>query len=259
MSSLSQLISKLEDKSLKSRLTGLSNRDLLVEINKVLYSKSENPSPKKSSPKKSSPKKFLGNQTKSKIWRIDENVEVPQIKENIGENENDVKILEKLARKELDFSKLNRGDIVHFISLGDYRNQGKVIFDGKHFVILDDGTDEYGNLPRQFHVQEFPTPDYFSEAIDHNSIIWLKTTGKPLTLVSSKNGIYKYLTSDGYTIYHTDKNLQNKYEKEEEIMMYYSLDAFLDMAEDKGAIFDKSMMSGDAEGKTVYENSLGYD
>lgn len=67
--------------------------------------------------------------------------------------------------------KLKRGDIVHFEQFGDYRNDGKYIYDGTKLLPLDTDYDDYGQLPLEFKVPtEFP-PRYWSEYIDHNVFV----------------------------------------------------------------------------------------
>lgn len=74
-------------------------------------------------------------------------------------------------------NRMKRGDVLHNVSMGDYRNDGKFIFDGEKLCYPYDDTfadypDEYGYVPHQFLViNEFPVR-YWSEIIDHNSYIY---------------------------------------------------------------------------------------
>jgi hypothetical protein len=73
------------------------------------------------------------------------------------------------------YSYILRGDIVHF---GDdnYRNNNKLIFDGKKLINLYTEIDDYGSVPPEFKVGEEFDPVHWSRnnAITHNSIIFLE-------------------------------------------------------------------------------------
>lgn len=67
------------------------------------------------------------------------------------------------------------GDVVVFKELAGYRNEGVAIFDGKAVQHLEDDSDidDYGYVPKKFHVIENDVPiKYWSDAIDHNCIVW---------------------------------------------------------------------------------------
>lgn len=100
---------------------------------------------------------------------------------------------------------IRRGDVVHF---GDdrYRNEGKMIYDGEKLIELDEDLDEYGHLPLEFTLNEFPDYEYFSSTIDHNNIRWLRIDDvKNIAWVSPKNegdrdvGLFEVLTEGGHT------------------------------------------------------------
>ena len=66
---------------------------------------------------------------------------------------------------------LKRGDIIHNLDMGEYRNDGKFIYDGNTLAYLDYSIDEYGSVPNSFHVlSEFPLY-YWDKHIAHNSIV----------------------------------------------------------------------------------------
>ena len=82
--------------------------------------------------------------------------------------------------------RMKRGDVLHNVSMGDYRNDGKFIFDGeklcypynKPFADATDpeDPDEYGYVPKSFlAINEFPVR-YWSEIIDHNYYIYADLT-----------------------------------------------------------------------------------
>ena len=84
---------------------------------------------------------------------------------------------------------LRRGDVLHNVSMGDYRNDGKFIFDGenlcypynKPFAEYDVEPDEYGYVPRQFRaVNEFPVR-YWSDIIGHNFYIYADLSDQKIT------------------------------------------------------------------------------
>ena len=67
---------------------------------------------------------------------------------------------------------IQRGDIVQFEKVC-YRNDFKLIWDGNKLINLefDVGIDEYGYVPRQFNMDEFPL-NYWDDCIAHNYIRW---------------------------------------------------------------------------------------
>ena len=75
-------------------------------------------------------------------------------------------------RRGIDRMPLLRGDVIYFSWMGDYRNDGKVMWDGEKAVNLSFDIDEYGSVPREFTFPEFPL-DHFFDSIVHNNIIWL--------------------------------------------------------------------------------------
>ena len=70
---------------------------------------------------------------------------------------------------------MKRGDVIHFGN-DDYRNNNKMIFDGKKLQNLYTEIDDYGSVPPEFvcgdEPDEFNIGD-FENIIDHNSINWL--------------------------------------------------------------------------------------
>ena len=67
---------------------------------------------------------------------------------------------------------LLRGDVIYFGWVGNYRNDGKLMWDGQQVVNLDFSLDDYGSIPRNFTFPEFPF-DHFYQSIDHNCLIWI--------------------------------------------------------------------------------------
>lgn len=65
---------------------------------------------------------------------------------------------------------IKRGDIVQF-DLITYRNDLKLIWDGTKLIDLEYDIDEYGHVPRQFNMGEFPV-NYWDKTISHNYIRW---------------------------------------------------------------------------------------
>lgn len=71
---------------------------------------------------------------------------------------------------------LQRGDLMR-ISGWKYRNDGVFIYDGQHFINLDSTVDDYGNVPEQFTIEEFPIDYWYDNSgnggIDHNTVVWI--------------------------------------------------------------------------------------
>lgn len=100
-------------------------------------------------------------------------------------------------------NKLIYGDIVHITNFGDYRNDGKLIFDGQKLIALADEPDDYGNLPQKFHVIEHNVPiDYWADSNDHNYIVWFDHTKRFIREQCLKN--IKYEQIDGAYVMYTE-------------------------------------------------------
>lgn len=69
-----------------------------------------------------------------------------------------------------DNADLRRGDFVFSETHLGYRNDGKYIFDGEEILNLNEEPDEYGSIPTEFQIGEFP-PRYWINLIDHNNWI----------------------------------------------------------------------------------------
>lgn len=77
-----------------------------------------------------------------------------------------------LNRLILDFANIIPGDIIHHGS--EYRNDGKLIWNGTSVEKLSYDLDEYGHLPHNYTLNEFHDYDYFQDTISHNNIRWIK-------------------------------------------------------------------------------------
>ena len=108
----------------------------------------------------------------SKIIELDEK-DFPELK-NTEYDSQDIKFLEMMTKslKNYNGKLLKRGDVLHLGWGSDYRNDDKFLWDGKKVVALDYDDDDYGSVPKEFPFPEF-RPEYFSESIEHNSIVRL--------------------------------------------------------------------------------------
>ena len=55
------------------------------------------------------------------------------------------------------FPNIKRGDVVH-TGFSKHRNDGRYLYDGEKLVELSCELDEYGHLPSDFTLNEFPAP-----------------------------------------------------------------------------------------------------
>ena len=97
----------------------------------------------------------------------------------------------------IDEKMIKRGDVLHIGWVSDYRNEGKLIWDGEKAVNLDIEDDDYGSVPSSFSFPEF-RPDYFNQSIDHNNIVRLNDE-KAQELISN-------FDEETQTSYITDRN-----------------------------------------------------
>lgn len=70
----------------------------------------------------------------------------------------------------------NRGDIIHIIECGSYRNDGRMIYDGNQLLDLYVDIDDYGSVPPIFLVGDEFLATHWLNTIDHNSIVWIDPT-----------------------------------------------------------------------------------
>ena len=71
-------------------------------------------------------------------------------------------------------NQVQRGDLIRFY-YGD-RNDGVAIFDGEQVQYLATEPDEYGLVPSNFHVNNYPCTYYWGDGMTHNSHTWLDTS-----------------------------------------------------------------------------------
>lgn len=87
---------------------------------------------------------------------------------------------------------MKRGDVINFG--GSYRNENKMIFDGKELMKLYTKVDDYGSVPPDFVVgdanNEFDIGD-FEELIEHNTVNWLSKDKMKAIVLTQKNGKVK--------------------------------------------------------------------
>ncbi len=76
-----------------------------------------------------------------------------------------------MVKKYLKELPLLRGDAL-VIDDYNYRNTGRLIWDGEKVLSLNFDIDEYGSVAKEMMFPEFPL-NHFHTTIDHNTIIWL--------------------------------------------------------------------------------------
>ena len=102
-------------------------------------------------------------------------------------------IILRYAEKEFD---LRKGDIIHIKEKGEYRNCGKLIFDGCKLLSLDTSIDEYGNLPSCFFVGDEFLSDHWTGTIHHNGVIWVDLDKYRQQLLNNLNEDGSFFISD---------------------------------------------------------------
>ena len=77
--------------------------------------------------------------------------------------------------EQIDPTALRRGDIVHLTELGEYRNDGKYIFNGTAIEELsgEPTLDDYGYIPPTYFVGDEFLSNHWLDTITHNSIVWV--------------------------------------------------------------------------------------
>ena len=70
-------------------------------------------------------------------------------------------------------SDIRRGDIVWLSNYGEYRNDGKFIYNGYTIEHLDSDVDDYGSVPSTYTIGDEFKSTHWVNVIDHNSYIWI--------------------------------------------------------------------------------------
>ena len=84
------------------------------------------------------------------------------------------KLNKELLPKVLTTFPIRRGDLIHLESEGEYRNDGKFIFDGASLMSLAFEPDDYGTLPKEFKILDDEltfSPIHWMDVIDHNGYV----------------------------------------------------------------------------------------
>lgn len=91
--------------------------------------------------------------------------------------ESEILIYLNKYKENLEFYKtLKRGDVVYLSEFDSYRNDGKFLYAGNQFILLDTSFDEYGAIPTSFvSIEEFPL-FYWNDVIIHNCIFHIRNT-----------------------------------------------------------------------------------
>ena len=72
------------------------------------------------------------------------------------------------------YKSIKRGDVIHVKECGEYRNDGKFLYAGREFIVLDSLYDDYGHVPPSFvTIEEFPM-NYWDDTISHNCIFHIR-------------------------------------------------------------------------------------
>ncbi len=91
-----------------------------------------------------------------------------------------------------------RGDVLKIAKIGDfniseYRNDGRVIFDGEKIIRLCSDIDDYGSIPKNFLTfEEFPI-GYFTNVIEHNTIHFIDLSKFETSVRKTYNEYYDKL------------------------------------------------------------------
>lgn len=149
------------------------------------------------------------------------------------------------------------GDVICVTNSKDYgyRNNGKYMWDGENVIDLDYEYDDYGTVSSTFLVgKDFNTAMYWSDSIDHNSIVFAQFDAKYITDLKNdyptisfkynnvpwvifrddstidiaKTAMYSYLSVDYYDSYYFD-NISDlcDYEMIENIVSKYDVNNIL--------------------------------
>jgi len=90
---------------------------------------------------------------------------IPSKLTNINNNKRVIRYLKNHCHN------LKRGDVIHFKIFGNYRNHGKLMWDGVKMIHLAYNVDDYGHVPAKITIDEFPHKKYFKYTIGHNSLV----------------------------------------------------------------------------------------
>lgn len=147
----------------------------------------------------------------SKLIEISSNIiDIPQnyVDESPKYNLNVLSLLDNSPKlqKYLRRHDIQRADVIRLKQFGDYRNNGKFIYDGENFMELDYTLDPYGSVPVLFLLEEFGNNAfYFHYSIDHNNIVYIEGQRYNISKTKTFNGI------DGLFYYVKHRKLMTKW------------------------------------------------
>ena len=137
-------------------------------------------------------------------------IEIPAKIFNHGNEEvgfsidDEIRTINKMNKNEKLFQyvedlNIRRGDVVHLSIVVNYRNEGKYMYTGHDFKMLNYSKDEYGSVPEEFQVIDEFSIDYWIDTIAHNYIVNFNI--QPYLSEAITN--LKRLESEDFTIYKT--------------------------------------------------------
>ena len=158
---------------------------------------------------------------------------MPDFKDDCAEGE-DEKILLKYANLAIKHGifKVAHGDAFIWLHEG-YRNQNLRFYDKDQGVIYpwSDGPDDYGTVPYQFKVGDFP-PDKWSNMVDHNDYVFLRedlVEQLKATLKEVKPDIWETTLEILGVTYPVTLTIERSGETKDEVILLDELE-YLDMA-----------------------------
>lgn len=130
--------------------------------------------------------------------------------------EQQLTLLNQELKDFIDINRVRKGDVVHFLELGDY---GLLIYNGNKLIDLSIEITTYGSVPEEIQINDFPIVEYFLESITQNMLINFNTKGNQLKYVSDytsgEEPVYQYVTvgkDPGYIIWTSDIDFLEKWE-----------------------------------------------
>lgn len=197
MSSLADILRNydIDEEKVASILTDYAN-SLTISLKKTKTEKTKSLAPSKkvkSYPNSSTPSKKVKSHSKSRAYLV-------------------TSLSPKIIKKEIP--DIRRGDVV-YDDKDLNRNIGKYMWDGESIIELNYEHWDYGTLPSEFTLNEFPDPRYFDDSVESTAVRWIRFDVDDIVkIVPGKYFIVTIVAENGkeysYKILYEDKKKTKK-------------------------------------------------
>jgi hypothetical protein len=92
----------------------------------------------------------------------------------------DVNIINRILKDKIKEYGMRKGDILTLTYKDDYYIVNGFVYDGEKLVKFTFFPNQYGNLPKDIHINDFPTTDYFKYSLTNDTFVPFNTTDQKI-------------------------------------------------------------------------------